>query len=459
MAGIGFVLRKLSKRDDLSGLFQAYAYSALISTGPWMFTIISLGSISYLAGKFTTVETLSEFRRVIIYNFSFSLVFSAPVFMVVTRYLADAIYRKDVEGTPGLLIGGTALIIGTQLPLASAFYFFYAQISTGLALAAIVNFILISEIWLLSVFVTAIKDYKSVLLAFGTGMGFSALTSAFLVDLFDLIGILSAFSLGLCLTVALLVARVLAEYPYRFKEPFAFMGYFKKYWEVALSGVTYNSASWVDKWIMWQAPESDHSPTHLFLYPNYDSAMFLAYLSIVPSMAMFIMSVETNFFEAYLKFYRDIQHKASLSEIKENHENILLSILRSSRNFLVVQGAISLIFILMASKFFTAFGVNYMQISIYRFGVLGSFFQVMTLFINIILSYFDCRRAYMGLQGLFLLSNAAFTFISFSYGFKYYGVGYYLACVLTFVVSSLYMFHYIKRLPFHTFISTNASVG
>jgi len=65
----------------------------------------------------------------------------------------------------------------------------------------------------------------------------------------------------------------------------------------------------------------------------------------------------------------------------------------------------------------------------------------------------------MGLQGLFLLSNAAFTFISFSYGFKYYGVGYYLACVLTFVVSSLYMFHYIKRLPFHTFISTNASVG
>ncbi|MDT8445675.1 MAG: exopolysaccharide Pel transporter PelG [bacterium] len=459
MAGIGFVLRRLSRQDNLLGLMQAYVYSALISTGPWMFTILSLGSITFLAGKFTSIDVLSEFRRVIIYNFAFSLVFSAPIFMVVTRYLADAIYAKDVKRTPGLLIGGTLLMFGTQLPPVLIFYFGYANINPALAFAATINFLLISEIWLISVFVTALKDYKTVTLAFGLGMGFSALSSAFLVETLGLIGLLTSFSLGLCIIIALLVARILAEYPYRFEKPFDFIQYFPRYWEVAAAGVTYNSASWVDKWIMWFAPEGDHSPTGLFLYPNYDSAMFLAYLSIVPSMAMFIMSVETSFFEAYLRFYRDIQNKAPLSQIRRNHKAILDSLIKSARNFLVIQGSVSVICILLASKIFLSMGINFMQISIFRFGVLGSFFQVLTLFVNIVLSYFDCRSAYLKLQGFFLVSNGVFTVLFLMGGFRFYGMGFFFASVATFVVSASYMMYYLLRLPYHTFVTTNASVN
>lgn len=458
MAGIGFVLRKLSKQENLMGLFQAYVYSALISTGPWMFTILSLGSITFLAGKFTSLEVLAEFRRIIIYNFSFSLVFSAPVFMVVTRFLADNIYAKNVRGTPGLLVGGTILMIGTQLPLASWFYFGFANLDPALAFAAVVNFLLISQIWLLSVFVTALKDYKTVIMAFALGMGFSAVSSAFLVEVLQLVGVMTAFSLGLGIIIAVLVARILAEYPYPFEKPFAFMAYFKKYWQVALAGVVYNSASWVDKWIMWYAPESDRSPTNLVLYPNYDSAMFLAYLSIVPSMAMFIMTVETGFYEAYLRFYRDIQNQAPLSRIRSNHKDLLDSIIKSSRNFLVIQGSFTVICILMASKLFNLMGINFMQISIYRFGVLGSFFQVLTLFVNIILSYFDCRRAYLLLQSLFFLSNAGFTFLFLFGGFRFYGMGFFFASVVTFAASASYMMYYVLRLPFHTFVTTNSSV-
>ena len=34
----------------------------------------------------------------------------------------------------------------------------------------------------------------------------------------------------------------------------------------------------------------------MIMYSDYDSAMFLAYLTIIPSMAIFMFSVETNFF-------------------------------------------------------------------------------------------------------------------------------------------------------------------
>jgi len=458
MAGIGFVLRKLSRQDNLMGLFQAYVYSSLISTGPWIFTIVSLGGITFIAGKFTSIETISEFRRVVIYNFSFSLVFTAPVYMVVTRFLADSIYDRNVERTPGILVGSTLLVFAYEVPLSVWFYFGYANISSALAFSAVINFLLISEIWLISVFVTALKDYKTVVAAFGFGMLFGVLATGLLVDEYELIGILTSFSLGLSLIVALLVARIFAEYPYRFKDPFAFLVYFPKYWEVAVSGVTYNTAVWVDKWIMWHAPESDHSLTKLPLYPNYDSAMFLAYLSIVPSMAMFVMSIETNFFEHYLKFYRDIQQKATLKDIRENHEVLIKAILSSARNFIVFQGCLTVVFILMAGPMFNLFKINFLQISIYRYGVLGSFFQTLTLFINIILSYFDCRRAYMTLQTIFLVTSASFTLAAYNLGFRYYGFGFYLACVLTFVISAVYLMRYVLKLPYHTFVTTNASV-
>ena len=154
MAGIGFILRKLQRQDNLIGSWAAYLYSAMISTGPWIFTIFALGSISVFAGMFSTKGVLFEFRRIVIYNFAFSLVGTAPIFMVVTRYLSDRIYEKDVEGTPRLLYGGLCVVFGTQLPLGIAFYFFYAKMDDFVALAAVTNFLVISCIWLLMVFIT-----------------------------------------------------------------------------------------------------------------------------------------------------------------------------------------------------------------------------------------------------------------------------------------------------------------
>ncbi len=169
MAGIGFVLQKLSNQDNLSGKFQAYLYSALISTGPWIFTILSLIGIVKLAEYFDLYANISIFRIIIIYNFSFSLVFSGPIFIIVTRYLADQIYAKDVSNIPGMMFGATILLFLIELPIVGLFYLLYIQIPTSMALNAIINFLLVSELWLILVFITALKDFKSVIQGFMFG--------------------------------------------------------------------------------------------------------------------------------------------------------------------------------------------------------------------------------------------------------------------------------------------------
>ena len=42
MAGIGFELRKILSRDSYTATLRAYVYAGLISSGPWVLSIISV---------------------------------------------------------------------------------------------------------------------------------------------------------------------------------------------------------------------------------------------------------------------------------------------------------------------------------------------------------------------------------------------------------------------------------
>jgi polysaccharide biosynthesis protein PelG len=271
-------------------------------------------------------------------------------------------------------------------------------------------------------------------------------------------GLLNGFSAGIAVIMGLLMAVVLAEYPYPVKHPFAFLGYFRKYWEIALSGVVYNMAIWIDKWIMWFAPEATHMPSGLVIYPAYDSAMFFAYLTTVPSMAMFLFSIETHFFEHYIRFYRDIENKASFAKIRANHQAVVRSIFGSAKHFFLLQGSLAFLGMLMAPEIIAALKGNYLQIGMLRYGLLGAFFHVLTLFLLVLLSYFDSRRLSLLIQLVLLFTNATFTWISMQAGFQYYGYGYFLSTFVTFLIAAAITTRYVIRLPYHTFITTNASI-
>jgi len=269
---------------------------------------------------------------------------------------------------------------------------------------------------------------------------------------------LNGFSSGLAVIIGMLLGNILAEYPYPIREPFAFLGYFRKFWDLALSGLTYNMAIWVDKWVMWFAPEAVKTSNGLIVYPHYDSTMFIAYLTTVPAMALFLFNIETHFFEQYVRFYRSIEQKVSFAKIDKNHQSIMRSISGSAGAFFFLQGSIALLGILMAPEIIYLVHGNYLQVGMLRYGILGALFQVLTLFLFVLFSYFDSRRSILLIQSAFLVMNALFTWISLYAGFRYYGFGYFFASFVTFIVAASLMKQYMARLPYHTFVTTNASV-
>lgn len=459
MAGIGFELRKLTRKDDLLGIFRAYTHATMASTGPWLFTVLAIGGITILYSQYYAVEFLMNFRIVVIYNFGFSLVCSAPVFMVITRYLADSIHRKNVTHTPSVLFISLGLLNLFLLPVSILYYFWYVDLSMGMRVNAVANLVLISSVWVLGVYMTALKDYRSVTRAFGIGMLLAFLLSQMFKRPYGDVGMLVGFNIGNAWIVFSLIAKVLAEYPYRLTRKTELKQYYRKYWELAVGGFFYNAAIWIDKWVMWiWAPEREMLPSKMVFYPDYDSGMFLAYLTIVPAMAIFLFSVETNFFDRYRRFYHDILEHRPLATIQNNYKHIIEAILQSTRNFIVVQGTVCLVAILLAAQMFDLLNINYHQIGIFRLGTLGAMFHVLVLFEMIVLSYFDCRRITMWIQLFFLISNALLTYLTIDMGFTYYGYGYFLSALLTFGLTTIVLYTHIQNLPYHAFITNNNSL-
>lgn len=457
MAGIGFVLRNLNRRDDLIGVLMSYGYSGLISTGPWILTSLTLGGSLLFGSLFTSYEDQAIFRIIIIYNFAFSLVFSGPALMVATRYLSDLIFEKQVEYAPGLFIGAMILVLGLQMPLAIAFYG-HTNLEPEVKLLAVGNFVLIAGIWLVSIFLSALKSYNTITRTFAVGMASAMVLAALMAVRWSVSGMLLGFNLGLGIIFFSLAARVFSEYHYPVKRPFAFLGYFRKYWELAASGLFFNLAAWADKWIMWFSPQRDLPASGMISYPDYDSAMFLAYLTVVPSLAIFMVSVETSFFEKYNRFFKDVQRHKSYARLKAGQEAIVSSILKSGRNLFIIQGVISAAAILAAPSLFQSLSINYLQLSIFRVGVLGAFFHIMMMFLTILLSYFDFRRPVLKINLIFMIANAGLTLLSLKYGFKYYGFGYFISSLIAFSAAYFTLFHHLERLPFYVFIRNNPSI-
>jgi len=459
MAGIGFVVRKLVKKDNLTGLFSGYLFSTIITAGPWLFTILALGSITLFGQNFSTLAEINDFRLCIIYNFSCSLVFSGPLTIIVTRFIADKIFVKDVHEVPGVLIGALALSFFLQLPLVAWFYYFYIDLPLEIKFAAFSNYFLINGIWMATVFMTALKDYNSISMTFAIGMLIGIASAFFLGKAFAQTGLFWGFNIGIGTILFSLIARVLAEYPYQSTGYFGFLKGFKKYWELALCGLFYNLAIWADKWIMWFSPERQALANGFISYPNYDSAMFLAYLTIIPSMAIFFVNIETTFFEKYVHFFQEIQGHATYDQIRENQNGIIQNLFNSFRGLFLFQSVISLAAIFLAPAFIVWLKINFLMMGIFRLGVLGAFFHIMSMFIFIILYYFDFRRVAMWLNFLLLASNVIFTYVTLELGFPFYGYGYFLSSIVTFTISYGVTYYYLKTLTYRTFISNNSAIS
>jgi uncharacterized membrane protein len=218
-------------------------------------------------------------------------------------------------------------------------------------------------------------------------------------------------------------------------------------------------AVWIDKWVMWLGPSGEAAVGGLLNAPGYDSAMFVAYLSIIPSLGILVSTLETAFFDRYTHYFRSIQNHATLDCIIKNGNELSSLTISLIKNTMLFQAVICALILTSAPLIAPIFGLNYQQIGILRIGAIGALFQFLFLVCTSLLLYFERYASYAKLQILFLVTSAAGTAATLLLGSSTYGLGFLAASVLSSVPALFVLEKTMADLGYLTFVVGNAKTA
>lgn len=433
MAGIGFTLERLMDKGTFKGFAQAYVFSAVVATGPWLLSTLCLAFLSALAPE-TMDRELVKFRAVVTYSYMASLVFAGFWQMVITRLIADRLYVSDTEAmAPGFLTSGALVAVFSTLIALVAVSGYDAPLTVRIFSASI--FIFVCMIWHVMIFLSAASGYFAIVRSFLIGSLMGVMGCIGFGRLYGLTGYLAGFALGQASIWAFLSVRLLVEFPTRKLFSFDVFRAFVKYPVHILVGGCYNLGIWIDKLVFWCSPLAAVNLGVLRTYPTYDRPLFIAYLSIVPTFTVFLITVETNFARRFNDFFTAILTQRSLPEIRFCHEAMGKALDDGINRLVKVQGIVSLMAMVFAEPIAILTGLPPECIGILRVSFLAVFLHALFMTLLLIVLYLDVRTVALKLTALFALLNGGLTWVSYLLGPVTFGYGYVFASLISCLVA------------------------
>jgi uncharacterized membrane protein len=454
MAGIGFELRKLLKKDSLLGLVQAYSYAGVIGSGPWVLSIVGILMVGLLSRAVVVPEFLiTQFQVSVTYLIASSLILTGVVQLAFTRFISDRLFEKRDDLVMSNFNGLLLWVVGLSglLGLLLAFTLF-----TGLPvvyrLLMLAAFVLLCGIWVATIFLSGLKMYRAILLLYALGYAITVVV-ALLARPFGLEGLLGGFVLGHF--VLFIGMWIMTSWHYRSKVTisYEFAQRSTCYPTLMAVGLLYNLGVWVDKFMFWTWPEtSDAIIGPLRASVIYDLPVFMAYLSIIPGMAVFLVRIETDFVEYYDRFFDSVRAGGSLEYIEDMRDEMVYSIRQGLAEIGKIQTLAMLAAIVAGPAVFSLLEISELYLPLLYIQTLAASLQVGLLALLNVFFYLDQRRLILLLCAFFCISNIAFTALSFHLGASFYGYGYALSVLLTLLLGLFALDRKLSRLEYETFM-------
>ncbi|MBX2838482.1 MAG: exopolysaccharide Pel transporter PelG [Gammaproteobacteria bacterium] len=453
MAGIGFELRKYLNDDSFTGTLKAYGFAGLISAGPWVLSILGVMLIGLVAlsQKVGGLE-IKQFTTSVTWIMGGSLVLTGLLQLVFTRFVADRLYEGRERIINANLFG--ALLVTTTVSafigVALAFTVFHESFAYECLL--LVNFVALSNIWIVVIFVAGLKQFKVILYAFGIGYSTTVLLSFVLLS-YGLEGLLVGLLIGHSVLLFLMLGVVIPEYPVNEVLRKDFMQRTQIFPVLIAVGFFYNAGIWVDKLIFWLYPGTSEAVIGpLRASVIYDLPIFLAYLSIIPGMAVFLLRIETDFAEAYEGFFAAVRGNASLQEIEILGNQMVIAVREGLFQIIRVQGVTVLLLYLLGPVIIDWLGISEKYVHLYYIDLVGVAAQVLMLAMLNVSFYLDKLKDALYLCMTLFVTNGVFSWISILLGPVYYGYGFGLSMTLTTFVGIYLLSKELDNIEFRTFM-------
>lgn len=449
MAGIGFKLRAYTQEGTIGGLARGYYHAALVAAGPWILTVLSLIIVQYLM----TVQgdETRTFLELIIYVFSWSLITTAPLQLVVTRYLADQLDAQRLSTHMPTLVAVTMVSAVLHAVIGGVFMCF-VEVDWFMRFAAVALFVLVAETWLVMAFIGALRAYHLVATSFVTGTAVNLIAAYSLGRYLGQDGYLLGMVVGQSAVLAVALASLAREFEFDISFSWDWLVYFKRVPQLPLAGLFYYASVWMTLIFYWWGPNGYLiQPYVLYAFPTIDLASFYAQMTIIPTITAFYVHCETSFYEDYRGFYNAILSKRSLAVIAEMRQRLKQRLRDSLFSLFLLQVAATLGALTFAPELQTLLQWNDGERYMFRNVCLGAVPQVMLLFCQVILFYFQLYKEAL-ISSLvtfgFCLVGA---FLTLQGGIDTYGLGLLLGATMGCVVGYWKLFQQIDRLEYLTF--------
>ena len=454
MAGIGFELRKILNRDSYFALVRAYAYAGLISSGPWILSILGLVAIGLLSANIVAPNILvTQFQVSVTYLIMGSLIGTGVLQLSFTRWVSDRIFehKKDiiVPNFAGALLVTNAVAGGLAILLVCVSF---DETSVAYRVLMVAGFVTMCDVWIATIFMSGLKFYKTIVALFGGGYTISVLL-ALLLRTYGLEGLLAGYLVGQLMMLMGMIFIILRSFPARKLIAFDCFRKAAMYPSLMAVGFLFNFAVWADKIIFWIAPETSQNVIGLLRASViYDMPVFLAYLGIIPGMAVFLVRFETDFVEWYDKFYNAVRAGGSLEEIARMRDEMVDSVRQGLFDIIKMQTLAVLLLVVFAPAIFEKLSISPLYLPLFYVDAVAASLQVALLAVMNVFFYLDKRREVLHTVALLSILNVGLSIVSLRLGAVYYGYGFALAMLITLLFALRRMEHKLGRLEYETFM-------
>lgn len=414
MAGIGFELRKIFKKTTMSSRIRGIVFATMTTIGPTIIFLAMLISINVTLDALNVHESQQIFfSSATLYLFLFSIIISGTTGTTITRFISDRIHENEEEYIPSAMFGTSIFVTLLSAVFASIIVvlLYLDGITDLLMLASLyVLSLVVSITYNLMFFISALKEYLKISAAFFIGVLMGGLSFLLLYQFTDL-NVLNTILISMIVVFTvinlMLIYLVLTFFNHSNRHYFAFLSYYKKYPYLFLSGLFYIVTLYVPNILYWMFSDIAVQVSIFRVAPSYDMALFLAILVNLSTPVLFVVKVETKFFEKYQKYvgslingtygiiekYRKVMLKTMDIELFYIYEvQLIITIILTCAGILVLPmlgfgGMVLNYFLLLSIGVYCTYLMYFTVIFLYYFDdQLGSFITTFTFFVTTVLA-------------------------------------------------------------------------
>jgi uncharacterized membrane protein len=170
-------------------------------------------------------------------------------------------------------------------------------------------------------------------------------------------------------------------------------------------------------------------------------------------MTIFFVRIETDFAEAYERFYEAVRLGDTLDELDRLRGQLVAAARAGIHDIFRVQGLTAVVLLFTGERVLAWFHIPAFYTYLFKIDVVGVGFQVVLLAALTVLFYLDSRRVALWIAALFASLNLVLSLVTQHLGPRFYGFGFLVAAAITSLVALSALSRKLERLDYETFMT------